>query len=765
MDTQMTPPPAVPEPVFVLPALSRMSLAELRERNTLSATAWETAMDFCGFRPGAEEWRLYWRQLLLLGGALFLVAGVIFFIAWNWNSMHHFTRLALTGSLVAAFGLGAVWRGPDTDLGKALLLCCGISVGPLLAVFGQTYQTGSELWELFRVWTAVLFALSLAGRQAALWFTTWLSANVFVMLWLGRSLDSPLEALGMFSLLPECVFGLAFFLVVWEFAAYRSRREEKGERYAGLRSHWLLSRWLPRLLFLDLTVRLTSYLCLFIVAPYEVQHLTAFVLPYSVLFLFALVVAGVSLLWYREKTPDLFMFACLVSAGAILVVAFLLKAEFLFEAGVGAVFVWGMIIVGLTAGVAAILRSLQRAMEATGGIAPKPHPGASLVAFFAPARRAPEWAALREHLVSEDLLAEETPLPRQPEAQAPPASPWYVSAILAIGGWIAAVVLLAFLALFLFSSLGIHENEGAALLTASLLPLGVAYACLQRPGIFLRNFGFSLALTGSAGACIGLGYLLDFTKITPFCFALILTGLCFIMHSASYRFLAVFCAVQCIGVGVYFSGLDGMHFFSWRVLGEEQLAAYLRARYMPVAWWAVVALALALFRLREGLWRGEPYGKDLEPAFAGAYGGMLAALISSLACSVETLGISFFAPSSVGGGAALGFVFFVWALVKEAQKPFGAVLVLGCAVLALPLGLYVPGVVLAAFGLALSRYRESLVMQGATCAFLFVYMVYYYYILAVSLLYKSLFMAATGAVLLMLALCLDRYGSWEKRHA
>ena len=152
----------------VLPPLTKAALNTLCDAGVISTVAWQRAVEFCGFRPDGKAWLAYWRQMFLLGGALFFLAGVICFIAWNWGAMTPFARMALTGALVAGSGLGAVLLGPDTRLGQVLLLACGIAMGPMLAVFGQTYQTGAELWELFRVWTALLVLLALAGRQAGL---------------------------------------------------------------------------------------------------------------------------------------------------------------------------------------------------------------------------------------------------------------------------------------------------------------------------------------------------------------------------------------------------------------------------------------------------------------------------------------------------------------------------------------------------------------------------------------------------------------------
>ena len=757
--------------------VSRASLARLCESHSLSADAWNAAMSFCGFWPRAGDWRYYWRYILLLGGMLFLAAGTIFFFAANWADMHRFTRMGIVGALVAVAGIGASWRDPDTALGSALLLFCGICVGPLLAVFGQTYQTGSELWELFRVWTAVLFALALVGRQVALWFVTWLSANVFVMLWLGRSMDSPLEAIGMFSLLPECILGLALAVAVWEWMAYRAQ-----QRGAASVQTWLQSRWMPRLLFFDLTVRLAVYLCLVILDPYPLHYLTKLFLPLQILPFFALFVFGVSWVWHRKKIPDLFMLACLVSASAVLIVTILLRAEFLFDAGVGALFVWGMLLVGITTSVAAILLVLQREMKRQSADDSKDRPDRLVFSFFAPKKPLPSWNALWAYLQGKGLVAPEEPLPVLSLQEPGTAAPWYVRTILALGGWVASLIFLAFLVLFLFVTMNINDNEGRALFFASLVPLGIAFVCLKRSEVFLRNFGFSLALTGTIGVCAGLGWMrVDDWETWPLLFAGVLTLLYPVMNSGAYRVLAVFLIVQLVAVGSVVA--VNAHALPFNV-GQGELDAWFAVRrqvlHMTALWWVAASMFLAAYSLWEKRWRVWRVGKYAEPLFFGAYGGMMGYCLVTI-CSrhalfsfmfdmndMNPLALFFWIPS-VGLGAAVGLCFFVNALLKGQGMTPQRIAVAGCTVLALPIGWYLPGVALAAFGLALSRYLGSLVMNGVTCAFLFLYMIYYYYFLGISLMQKSLFLAATGGGLLFLAWALNRFGGWfatqEAAHA
>lgn len=770
-----------------VPECSRAALTRLCETGVLSAAAWDEALRFCGLTPDSRQWREYWRHIFLLGGALFSVAGIIFFIAWNWADMHRFLRMALAGCLVAGTGLASVRRGPDTPLGRVLLLSCGICVGPMLAVFGQAYQTGADLWELFRVWTVVLLALAVAGRQSALWFVTWFSGNVFVMLWLGRSMDSPLAALGMFSLMPECVLALACAVVLWEWFAHRARlRDGKGRS-------WLLSRWFPRLLFFDLTIRLTVYLLMKIFGGSPNWYEMEFLLPREpALPLLAAAVACGSWYWHCHRAPDLFMPACIVAASAVLLVGELFKMDFLFYSATSSAFLWGVLLVGITAGVAKILLVLQRKMEAGRGGAEKPRHGLPGMEFFAPAVPVPDWGALERHLRGKGLLAADTPLflPRaEPAAEVSPASanasfstplpgeppsPWFIRVILAVGGWVASVVLLVFLWLVVDS--GGYRFEARALVGISLIPLGIAFFCFKMPGVFRRNLGFSLALSGAAAACIGLTIMVGSWTRWPFLVAGVLAALCLVMDSAPFRFLAAAVAVPLVAMGIITLGVGGEGaLFHYDAV--QWFAVFRRGAHMTAVWWSAVSLALAASRLWEGKLLTQK--KLVSPVFFGAYGGMMLYLITVLSPRVYLFrepGYFGFMPEAsfaVGLGAAAGLLFFVKILtgggpLNTGQMHFGKLAALGCAALCLPLGWFLPGATLAVFGLALSRHIGNVVMQGATCAFLFAYTAYYYYFLGVPLLHKSLLLGATGLALLALSWALGRFGArleTETRHA
>ena len=76
----------------LLPPLTKAALNTLCDSGVISTVAWQRAVEFCGFRPDGKAWPGYWRQMFLLGGALFFLAGVICFIAWNWGAIDVYKR-------------------------------------------------------------------------------------------------------------------------------------------------------------------------------------------------------------------------------------------------------------------------------------------------------------------------------------------------------------------------------------------------------------------------------------------------------------------------------------------------------------------------------------------------------------------------------------------------------------------------------------------------------------------------------------------------
>ena len=799
------PPHALPD--LAVPALTRPALNALCDAGGMSSAAWQEAIDYCGFRPTGKDWLVYWRQLCLLGGALFFVAGVICFIAWNWGAMTPLARMALPGAVVAVSGLGAVLLGPDARLGRVLLLVCGIGIGPMLAVFGQTYQTGAELWELFRVWTILLVLLALAGRQTGLWFAAWLVANIFVALWLGRGLASPTDALGQFFTVTEWLVVTACALVCWEWAAHRAaaRSERNAERKAGRTAAqddaqddaqdatqddaqaWICSRWMPRLLYLDLVSRTALFLISMICGMgygKEYYHLW---MPHNAVVGIAVGVAGFSWWWYRTWQPDLFMLTALLAAASAVLLAALAEAELFFSAGTAAALVlWGLLVTGLTAGLAKVLVHLQRGMHA----APE---RAKQNAAYAPSalgrQVAPvSWQALWEHLQICGLVPQSQALPQVLVRTGEPHSPWYVRAMLAFGGWLAAVFFVCFFGFMLFVVLEIRSDEELAVFIASVPVVLVGRAALARKHMFARHFGFAMAVAGTVGISLALCASLHSEALACFALAALLLALIYFMRTAAYTFVAATVFGNSVAAGMLF--LTAEH--AGRGLAAPATGALVGATALLIGlWWALVCLALVFYCLQEEKWRGVVpvfggfwgaeigQGTRAEPLFYGLYVALLVFEIVSLGTRhglAASVGVPVVGSGHAGLAAAVGVAVLAFCLVRrggrfadggaqpgthrsqERSGQAGSVAALWVLLAGLPLvlalGWYLPGAAITLLGLLLARQMGNAVMQGFALAYLGAYMVFYYYTLAVSLEQKSLYLAATGLVLLAVAFML-----------
>ena len=120
------------------------------------------------------RWEAWGRRALLAAGLAHLLAGVIFFFAFNWADLSSMAKFALLGGGSAAAALAAILVRLDSPVGQALLVSASVLVGGLLAVIGQVYQTGADTYELFAFWALLILPWVAVSRSAAHW-VVWLT--------------------------------------------------------------------------------------------------------------------------------------------------------------------------------------------------------------------------------------------------------------------------------------------------------------------------------------------------------------------------------------------------------------------------------------------------------------------------------------------------------------------------------------------------------------------------------------------------------------
>jgi uncharacterized membrane protein len=168
---------------------TRDELTRHAESGALSAAAYEEALRLAGVAPDVAGWRVFLDRLLVVSGAMLVAVGLIFFVAFNWQELGRFAKFALLEAMVLLPTVYALVAGISTVRAQAALLFAVLALGGLLALTGQTYQTGADNYELFLAWALLALPWVLAGRWAPLWAIWWSLVNLTAALYLFEVLD------------------------------------------------------------------------------------------------------------------------------------------------------------------------------------------------------------------------------------------------------------------------------------------------------------------------------------------------------------------------------------------------------------------------------------------------------------------------------------------------------------------------------------------------------------------------------------------------
>lgn len=165
-------------------ATSRV-LEALAAGGHLDPGAYRRARELAGVAPVEPHWREFLSRALAIGGALLLATAVVFFVAFNWQEMGRFARLALLEGAVAIAAIAALLTHARPHVSQPAYLAATILTGALLAFIGQTYQTGADPWQLFAGWALLALPWAFAASWAPLWALVLLIADLAVTLHFG----------------------------------------------------------------------------------------------------------------------------------------------------------------------------------------------------------------------------------------------------------------------------------------------------------------------------------------------------------------------------------------------------------------------------------------------------------------------------------------------------------------------------------------------------------------------------------------------------
>ncbi|HEV8501994.1 MAG TPA: DUF2157 domain-containing protein [Casimicrobiaceae bacterium] len=152
----------------------------------LSAQDMPRALRVAAVVPDGTRWLRFVEWVTIGAGAALIGVGIVFFIAYNWAAMPATARFALVEAAIVVAVAACLWRGPDTPAGIGALCVAAIAVGGLLALVGQTYQTGADTYELFAAWALAMLPWAVLGRQAPLWLIWLCVVNLAAQAWFAR---------------------------------------------------------------------------------------------------------------------------------------------------------------------------------------------------------------------------------------------------------------------------------------------------------------------------------------------------------------------------------------------------------------------------------------------------------------------------------------------------------------------------------------------------------------------------------------------------
>lgn len=305
-------------------------LYRLAEAKVLSSKGLEAAFVRTGFTPARTSWKTFFDRIFLFLGSALVLSGIIYFFAYNWDKLGRFAKFGLIEGAILATVLLAWKKSTDSLTGQTSLLSAAVLVGPLLAVYGQVYQTGADAQGLFLIWILLIVGWTVIARFSPLWLFGLTLANVWLLLYWNQILKGRFELRDTTFLLVMAFFN-TIILLIWEETALRGVQ-------------WLRPRWYPGII----ATAAVFYLTLFSIwSVFERDGAGWFYLP----------VVGILLAYSYLRTRDLFILAISFLSIIITVTSFFVRT---FDIDEGMYFYLGLMVAGMTAGAVALLRNIQK---------------------------------------------------------------------------------------------------------------------------------------------------------------------------------------------------------------------------------------------------------------------------------------------------------------------------------------------------------------------------------------------------------------------
>lgn len=283
----------------------------------------------------ATELTFLSRVVLAFAVAL-LCSGVIFFFAYNWDALSRYHKFAIAQGALLLSLLPLLRFHLQHAVAQAAVFAASLLVGALLALIGQTYQSGADTYQLFALWALLITPWVLIARMPALWLLLLILLNVALALLLSDFIQQPwLAGVNNIGLL---LFALnAAAAGAWLFIT--RHRPASG-----------LLNWAGR------SINLYSLLLITLMALEQILGWQGYDLTLVVWMLFA----GLWLYLYRVRHIDLVMLSALIMASIVLIVSALAQVADLYLGEETLLLSLAISVMGLSSAGSAWLKRLKR---------------------------------------------------------------------------------------------------------------------------------------------------------------------------------------------------------------------------------------------------------------------------------------------------------------------------------------------------------------------------------------------------------------------
>jgi uncharacterized membrane protein len=129
------------------------------------------------------DFLVFLRMILIWIGTISLIIALLFFVAYNWNELGSFFKFFIVETVLVSIVLLYLFSDKYKIAQKVLLTLSSITLGILLALIGQTYQTGADPWQLFAIWALLMTPWAFFASFSGLWILWVLLINLSAILY------------------------------------------------------------------------------------------------------------------------------------------------------------------------------------------------------------------------------------------------------------------------------------------------------------------------------------------------------------------------------------------------------------------------------------------------------------------------------------------------------------------------------------------------------------------------------------------------------